>query len=202
MAPAYDETRFISERQFNTVTCAMVAIASIFTIARVYIQVWKRRPMQSQDYLLYVAFVFFLIMSICYILMAPKIYMIGQVSKGLVRPPETLTADVVWCTRVIFVSQTSFLLALSLVKLSLLALYRKLIKGLPIMYLRIWWAVLVFCLLVSRSSMSRDSAGPGLTDISQQSLCGCVISVFTVCDDFTANMRVGCCKGARSLYGM
>ena len=155
MAPAYDEARFVSERQFNTVTCAMVAVASIFTTARVYIQVWKRRPMQSQDYLLYAAFVFFLVMSICYISMAPKIYMIGQVSKGLVQPPETLMADVVWCTRVIFVSQTSFLLALWLVKLSLLALYRKLIKGLPIIYLRIWWAVSIFCLLVSRLSMGQ-----------------------------------------------
>lgn len=88
MVPAYDEARFVSERQFNRVPCTMIAVGSIFTLAHIYIQVRIRRPVQSQDYLVYTAFDFSVVMSICYVLMAPRIYLIGHMSKDLIQPSK------------------------------------------------------------------------------------------------------------------
>lgn len=127
----------------------MVVLASIFTIARAGVHLWKKKAMQPQDYLLYSAYVCFLAMLICYLVIIPTIYKIGRVTNGLMPPWNTMAEDVVVYTRMMFFTTVFFWLSLWLVKLSLLALYKKLLTGLPIVYVRIWWAVLVFCLIVS-----------------------------------------------------
>ncbi|KAF2623580.1 hypothetical protein BU25DRAFT_478056 [Macroventuria anomochaeta] len=178
MAATYDE--LVSERRFHEVTYTMVVLASLFTIARGGIQIWKRKAMQLQDYLIYAAYLFFLIMSVCYLVIIPKIYMIGRVTNGSMAPWATMAADVVMYIRVMFVTTMFFWMSLWLVKLSLLALYKKLMTGLPMIYVRLWWAVFIFCLI---------------------SLAGCMVSYLTSCPDFAASMRTGECSGPRSLRG-
>lgn len=154
MASKYDE--LVSEKHFHEVTYAMVVLASLFTAGRIGVQIWKRAAMQLQDYLIYTAYLFFLAMSICYLVIVPTIYKIGRVSNGSMPPWPTMATDLVLYIRIMFVTTTLFWLSLWLVKLSLLALYKKLLTGLPIMYIRFWWAVLVFCLIVSCLSSSGD----------------------------------------------
>jgi uncharacterized membrane protein YidH (DUF202 family) len=178
MSATYEE--LVSERHFHEVTYTMVVLASLFTFTRVGIQIWKRKSMQLQDYLLYTAYTLFLVMSICYLVIIPKVYMIGRVSNGLMLPWPTMAADVIMYIRMMFVTTMFFWLSLWLVKLSLLALYRKLLTGLPHIYIKLWWAVFIFCLV---------------------SLAGCIISYLTSCPDFAASMRLGQCSGPRSVRG-
>lgn len=105
--------------------------------------------MELQDYLVYTAFTLFLTMSICYLVIIHKIYMIGEVVNGLVDPWPSMKADILTYVRIMFVTTTLFWLSLWSVKLSLLALYRKLLEGLPEVYMRLWWGVFSFCLVVS-----------------------------------------------------
>lgn len=147
MSATYDE--LVSERRFHEVTYIMVVLASLFTVARGGIQIWKRKALQLQDILLYTAYVLFLVMAICYLVIIPKVYMIGKVTNGLMAPWATMTADVIMYIRVMFVTTMFFWLSLWLVKLSLLALYKKLLVGLSKIYVRLWWAVFIFCLIVS-----------------------------------------------------
>ena len=147
MTATYDE--LVSERHFHAVTYAMVVLASLFIVARAGIQVSKRKAMQLQDYLLYIAYLFFIVMAICYLVIIPKVYMIGRVSNGSMTPWATMAADVVMYIRVMFITTMLFWLALWLVKFSLLALYKKLMTGLPTVYVKLWWAVFIFCLIVS-----------------------------------------------------
>lgn len=139
MAASFDE--LVSERQFYEVTYSLVILASLFTIVRTGIQIWKKKAMQPQDYLLYSAYVCFLAMSISYLSIIPTIYRIGRVNNGLMLPWSTMAEDVVVYIRMMFCTTVFFWLSLWLVKLSLLALYKKLLTGLPVVYVRLWWAV-------------------------------------------------------------
>jgi hypothetical protein len=149
MAATFDE--LVSERQFHEVAYSMVFLASVFIIARAGIHIWKKKSMQPQDYLLYSVFVCFLAMSICYLVIIPTIYKIGRVANGLMPPWNTMAEDVVVYVRIMFFTTIFFWLSLWLVKLSLLALYKKLLTGLPLVYVQLWWAVFIFCLIVSPS---------------------------------------------------
>ncbi|KAF2026756.1 hypothetical protein EK21DRAFT_103018 [Setomelanomma holmii] len=170
----------ISEKRFVQIAYAMVILASVFCLARLTIQIWKRKKMEMPDYLIYFAFICFLTMSICYFMIVPKIYKIGRVSLGLIEPWPTMLEDIIHYIRMMFVTTTLFWIALWSVKLSLLALYKKLMEGLPRVYMRLWWALFIFCLV---------------------SLAGCVVSYLTSCPDFAASLSKGECSGPRSVRG-
>jgi hypothetical protein len=142
-------TELVSERRFVETTSAMVIVASVFLFARTSIQFWKRSRMELQDYLISFAYVCFLVMSICYLIVIPKIYKIGRATLGVIPPWPTMGEDVIVYVRMMFVTTTLFWISLWSVKLSLLALYKKLMQGLPNIYMRLWWALFVFCIVVS-----------------------------------------------------
>lgn len=142
---------YVNEQQFNQVVNAMLALATIFMIARGYIQARRRKPMESQDYLLFTGYILFLAMSVSTLLVSSKIFMIYKVQSHLIPPPITLKADIIWGVRMVNACNVLFLLSLWTVKLSFMALYRKLIRGLPGPYTQLWWMVIIFCLLVSPS---------------------------------------------------
>lgn len=68
---------------------------------------------------------------------------------GKAEPWSTMQADVVMLYNSLFVNTLLFWTCLWSAKLSLLVLYRKLMTGLPYVYMRIWWGVVVFCVIVS-----------------------------------------------------
>lgn len=63
-------------------------------------------------------------------------------------PYATLMQDAALMLRLLTAGQMCFYTLLFSVKLSLLTLYYKLLAGLSIIYHRIWWGVVVFCVLV------------------------------------------------------
>lgn len=142
---------YVNEKQFYQVVNAMLALATIVTIARGYVQARRRKPMESQDYLLFTGYILFLAMSVSTLLVSSKIFMIYKVQSHLIPPPITLKADIIWGVRMVNACNVLFLLSLWTVKLSFMALYRKLIKGLPGPYTQLWWMVIIFCVLVSPS---------------------------------------------------
>lgn len=139
----------ISESQLSGVVYSMIILASLFVLARSGVQVCMRRKLEAQDFLLYAAFILFLATTICYLVIFSKVFMIARVSVGVLEPGPTFQADMITYVRMMFVTTTLFWISLWLVKLSFLSLYRKLLEGLPIVYMRLWSAVLVFCVIVS-----------------------------------------------------
>jgi hypothetical protein len=139
----------ISESQLSGVVYSMTALASVFILARSGLQIYVRRRLEAQDYLLYTAYILFLIKAICYLVFFPKVFLIARVSVGMVEPGPTFHDDMLTYVRMMFVTTTLFWISLWLVKLSFLSLYRKLLEGLPILYMRLWTAVFAFCIIVS-----------------------------------------------------
>jgi hypothetical protein len=72
-----------------------------------------------------------------------------EVTAGMIEPYLTMMNDVILYFRVMFASTTFFWLTLSSVKLSLLALYKKMMEGLQGIYMKLWWAVFGFRIVVS-----------------------------------------------------
>ncbi|CAI9628127.1 unnamed protein product [Alternaria burnsii] len=171
----------ISESQLSGVVYSMIILASLFVLARSGVQVCMRRKPEAQDFLLYAAFILFLATTICYLVIFSKVFMIARVSVGVLEPGSTFQADMITYVRMMFVTTTLFWISLWLVKLSFLSLYRKLLEGLPIVYMRLWSAVLVFCVIT---------------------LIGCIVSYTTSCPDFGAAMSRGHCPlGPRTTRG-
>jgi hypothetical protein len=127
----------------------MVAITAAFVFARVGIQVGRRKKMEVPDYLLYTAFLFYVAVCGLYLYMAPRLFRFNEVMSGKAEPWSTMQRDVLILYNSLFVNTLLFWTCLWCAKLSLLVLYRKLMTGLPYVYIRVWWGVVAFCVLVS-----------------------------------------------------
>lgn len=154
-------TLLVPEGRFLPTAYAMIGLASICIIARVGIQTSRRKPLESQDYIIYVAFVFFLAMSTCYIHVIPHMDKIFKVGMGVVAPWPEIEDDKIAYSRILFAIPILFWVALWLAKLSLLALCKKLMEGLPKTYNRVRRAVLIFCLIVSPAPYDDDDDDDG-----------------------------------------
>jgi hypothetical protein len=152
MSSEYAKSQYqemVSESQLSGVVYSMIVLASVFVLARSGLQIHMRRRLEAQDYLLYAAFILFLTKAICYLVVFPKVFMIARVSVGMIEPGPTFQDDMIMYVRMMFVTTTLFWISLWLVKLSFLSLYKKLLEGLPEIYMRLWTAVLAFCVIVS-----------------------------------------------------
>lgn len=149
------DRELIPEQRFFQVAGAMITVASAFVLLRIGAQIWRRKPMRPQDYLIYFAYICFLSMSICYLVIIPTVYRIGGVRSGLTKPWPAFAKDLLTYIRLMFVTTSLFWLSVWSVKFSLLALYKILMDGLPIIYIRLWWATFIFCLIVSTAQSYR-----------------------------------------------
>lgn len=87
--------------------------------------------MESQDYLLHTGYIFLFAFSVSNLIVSSKIFMIYKVRGHLISPPITLEAYIIWSVHMVNACNVLFLLSLWMVKLSFMALYKKLIKGIP-----------------------------------------------------------------------
>lgn len=154
-ASTFQET--ITQRTYYDVSACMVALPSVLIVAHIALQIWQRKGREVQDWLLYVAYVFFLAQAICYMVVIPYVYKINKVFAGVIPEYEGIQVDGIFYTRMLFVTLMFFWISLWTVKLSLLFLYKKLIDRLPQIYKKLWWAVVIFCIIVSVFQLFRWS---------------------------------------------
>lgn len=134
---------------------AVVAVTTVLVLARIGIQVARRKRMEASDFLLYAAYVFYAAVCGLYLYMAPRLFRFNKVTAGKAEPWSTMQRDVLALFNSLFVNTLLFWTCLWCAKLSLLVLYRKLMAGLPYLYMRIWWGVVAFCVIVSINDFGR-----------------------------------------------
>lgn len=130
----------------------MLAMTSTVFIARIGVQVWRRKPIEVQDILLYIAFAAYLAFTILYIVITPIFFKLQALQAGRIAPWPTMMEDIIFAAKVMWQSGMEYWTCLWFVKFSLLALYKKLLSGMPKKYLWIWWFTLIFCIVVSNIS--------------------------------------------------
>ncbi|CAP92972.1 Pc16g03020 [Penicillium rubens Wisconsin 54-1255] len=101
------------------------------------------KDLKAEDYLLIVAYIFFLELSILYIYIAPAIFRIAAVSAGTIPPYATISEYGLRLQTVFFVTTSSLWLCLWMVKFSLMAMYKRLLVGKK--YIIAWWVIMGFC---------------------------------------------------------
>lgn len=132
----------------------------------------RKIPYQTEDIFMYLALVSFILTVALYYSTIDTFFRVTALSEGREKPWATLNDDLVLMLKEFFVVQFFFWLTLWAVKWSLLFMFKRLTHGLPI-YNQIWWAVLVYSVLV---------------------FIGCCISNFTSCSSMKAWFTAGECS--------
>jgi hypothetical protein len=125
---------------------ALIVLTSLVVVARFAGTIRRFKDIKPEDYLLLVAYLFFLELTILYIYIAPAIFRLASLEAGLIQPYPTVLEDSKQLQIVFFVTTSSLWLCLWMVKFSLLSMYKRLLVGKT--YIIVWWIITVSCALV------------------------------------------------------
>ena len=128
---------------------ASISIVSVVMVARILLQYLRPRKVAAEDCCMFFAYVLFLAQCVLYIVLSPIRVKMQEVKNGEISPYLELPFHAYLIGRLIFPALMFFWAILWTVKFGLLLLYRKLIAGLPGVYDRIWWFIVIFCGIVS-----------------------------------------------------
>lgn len=147
----------ITKAELIQTNAAMLALTSIFILARFGIHIYRRKALEIHDFFIYFAYVLYLALWICYRIVINPMFRAYAVYTGEVPPYPTMMRDAALMLRLITAAQMCFYTSLLGVKLSLLTLYRKLLKGLPSVYYKVWWAIVTVVILVGHHLASSST---------------------------------------------
>jgi hypothetical protein len=145
---------YITADQLTTVGFTLIGVTSAFCIARFSLRIW-RSSLQLDDLFMALAWVFFLALSINYIIITPVLYRVTAVQAGEGALYPEIFDDALKMIKVFFANTLLLWFTLWSVKFSLLFLYRRLMKGLP-RHMRWWWVVMIFTIVVCPPSNYRE----------------------------------------------
>jgi hypothetical protein len=134
---------------------ALIVLTSIIVGIRFIGSVRNLKDLRAEDYLLFVAYLFFLTLSILYIYISPVIFRLAAVGAGSIPLYATFMEDARKLQIVFFVTTSSLWLTLWMIKFSLLAMYKRLLVGKQ--YLLAWWIITGACILVRFALFSASS---------------------------------------------
>ena len=127
---------------------ALIVLTSLVVLVRFAGTIRQFKDIKPEDYLLLVAYLFFLELSILYIYIAPAIFRLALLEVGLIPPYPTVLEDSKQLQIVFFVTTSSLWLCLWMVKFSLLSMYKRLLVGKT--YIIVWWIITTSCALVCK----------------------------------------------------
>ncbi|KAJ5747720.1 uncharacterized protein N7511_009416 [Penicillium nucicola] len=153
---------------------ALIVLTSLVVGTRFAGAIRRPKDLKAEDYLLILAYLFFLELAILYIYIAPAIFRLAALKAGTITVYPTVLEDSVHLQIVFFVTTSSLWLCLWMIKFSLLSMYKRLLVGRP--YIIAWWVILVFCVL---------------------SIIACIVSSWVSCESFHAWFTAGVCSTPR-----
>lgn len=140
----------------TTVQCTgyvLLAVTSIAMIVRYAALIRRFRDLKAEDYLLLVAYAFFVELTVLYIIISPVIFRLAALQAGLIKPYPSLPQDGLKLQIYYFVTTSSLWLCLWMVKFSLLSMYKRFLSGRT--YVIAWWTIMIFCILVGLHATAR-----------------------------------------------
>jgi Ni,Fe-hydrogenase I cytochrome b subunit len=138
-----------SQTTVRAVGYAAIAIVTVVMLARVALHTLRPRKVQAEDYCMVFAYTLFVAQCVLYIILSPIRDRVQDFTEGRTPLYPELAHDGFLVGRLIVPALIFFWFILWTVKFGLLLLYRKLIAGLPGLYTKIWWFLVVFCGIVS-----------------------------------------------------
>jgi hypothetical protein len=137
----------LSSDQVLATSYTMMAISGIAILLRFFLRWLRSDHLQLEDGFMIFAFVTFYVLATITIIVLPAAYRIIAAGGDSLPYEEGLHADEVFQLKVSFASNIIFPMVLWSVKLSLLSLSHRILDRQPA-WMRGWWAILVFVILV------------------------------------------------------
>ena len=109
----------------------MIALTTLVAGLRIVVAVEQHRKFSWDDGWLLAAYVFFLAISILYIVAAPTMFRLLKLADGQIPVYPTAGDDALFIQKVFFITTSGLWLCLWSVKFSLMAVYKMLMKSLP-----------------------------------------------------------------------
>lgn len=139
---------YITEDQLRNVGIAFLVPTTVVVIARFALRVWKKAPLQIEDVLVFLSFIFFLALTICYIVVTPYMFRVYAVAADPSKMYPGVEEESKIVIKIFFCTSMLLWCTLWSVKFSLLCLYRRLMRQIRV-YLILWWCLFIFCIVVS-----------------------------------------------------
>ncbi|KAK7547085.1 hypothetical protein BKA81DRAFT_331784 [Phyllosticta paracitricarpa] len=168
---------YITAEDLRHTGIAFLVLTTTVVIARFALRVWKKKPLQIEDVLVFISYLFFLALTTCYIAVTPYMFRVYAVSEGKMERYDGLEDEAKIVIKIFFCSSMLLWCTLWSVKFSLLALYRRLMNGLKA-YITLWWCLVIFCAVT---------------------LVGAIVSNFTSCSSMHAWFTPGLCATPRDI---
>ena len=140
---------YVTETSVRATGISMIILTSLIAGIRILLAIDQQRRFSWDDGWLLAAYIFFLAISILYIVAAHTMFKLTKVANGDLALYPTVADDGLFIQKVFFVTTSGLWFCLWSVKFSLMAVYKRLMKNLP-HKIRLWWAVVIFCVLVRR----------------------------------------------------
>ncbi|KAK7978421.1 hypothetical protein PG988_005911 [Apiospora saccharicola] len=137
----------ISRGSFLGASIAMMVITTLITGVRTAIMVKKGVRFHWDDLWLALGYVLLMLVAGTYCVNAELFFRVQDAVDGR-SPMYDLNDDLFSVQKVVLFTSPGLWFTLWSVKFSFLALYKRLMVQVPV-YVRIWWFVVVFCILVS-----------------------------------------------------
>ncbi|KAF1843358.1 uncharacterized protein K460DRAFT_143935 [Cucurbitaria berberidis CBS 394.84] len=166
----------MSRSHLERVNTAMLSLTSLFFVSRIIVRVTKRKPFELHDFFCCFSYICYVAMCVMYFKENGPLYRAESVQRGETAPYPEILHDAGMVYRWLTAGQLLFYSTLTLVKLSLLTLYRRLLSQTPHKFTVVWWGILAFCILSYIGS--------------------CMTTIF-VCDDHKAKYNQGMCANPR-----
>ena len=138
-----------SQHTVSSIGYASIAIVSTVVFARLTLLCVRPRRLTSEEYLVLIAYVLFVAQCSLYVVIAPIQSRILDVQRGKEPYYEELVNDALLLGKLYNPALWMFWMILWLIKGSFLMLYRHMVIRLPVIYERVWWAMVSFCIIVS-----------------------------------------------------
>lgn len=148
----------LTETTLRATGISLMITVTIILCARTVLRVERNPRFSWEDIWLVLAWLFFMAVSGVYVSKTGLMFRLLAVQEGRANPYPSLAQDALDVQKTFFFTSPGLWLTLWSVKFSLLAFYKKLLVNVPL-YVRMWWAVLVYCISVSDFMFPCNSTG-------------------------------------------
>ena len=138
---------FASENSLLATAYALLGLCSLLIIIRAALRTWQRKFNVAEDCILFTAYLFFLVMTVLYVVTASEIY--GRQRDETARSPWNLSRSL-FVRKAFFTNNILFWCCLWAIKLQFLAVYRR-VTASSRGSLLLWWSLVALCGLVGSS---------------------------------------------------
>ena len=139
---------YVTPRSLRAAGYTLIAVTTIIAGSRLVMAFARPKKAGWDDFWLVLAYLFFLTVSILYIVVIPCMFRLEALAAGKIEMYPTVLDDSLFIQKIFFVTTSGLWFTLWSVKFSLLALYKRLMTGLRT-YTRVWWAIVILSFLVS-----------------------------------------------------